>query len=51
MVCTITLGPIPPVNSPGVKIRAFPGDAESVSHLRMILLHSILSGFRGRAMR
>ena len=35
----------------GAEIRAFPGDADSVGRLHMILLHSILSEFRSRTTR
>ena len=36
---------------PGVKIRAFPGTADSVGGLLTILLDGILSGLRRRAIR
>ena len=36
---------------PGVEIQAFPGDADSVGRLHMILLHGVLSEFRSRAAR
>ena len=36
---------------PGVEIQVFPGDADSVGRLHMILLHGVLSEFRSRAAR